>query len=283
MRPSPRSLVLALSLLAPLPALAQAGCIEITNVPFTITSSGAYCLTSSLSLNFTSTAIRVQADDVTVELGGYTLFLAAGANGVGAFGRSGITVRNGAIKGGAQGVSLSVTSEDERGGHLVEKLRIENSATVGIAVQGHGSTIRDNVVIGAGNVNGVSRGISASLGTGMVVSGNLVTNMAPRGPNDAVVGIDVVDAPGATVERNVVNNMTTPRGAGLYPTGISIQRSASFFTPIKAVVAGNRVYAMRRGIAAAGDTDTLLLDNAVGGSVTSFDGGTLAGTNNHSF
>jgi hypothetical protein len=279
---------LTLSLLA-LSGAARAettDCTEITGVPYNITTAGVYCLKSSLTLGHVSTAIRVNASNVTVDLNGHTLDLAAGAAGVGSSISSNVTVRNGTIRGGAFGVQLQATSGVVVSGNLVERLRVENSSHIGITVNGHGGAIRNNVVIGiGGDAPGARYGIAASSGTGLRVSDNQVVNMVVSATGGQVDAISVVDAPGAVIERNLVSNtrLATPSGPGLYPIGIHVYRTASFFMPMKTVVAGNHVFNMRRGIDSNIDVTSLFLDNTVGGAETPFAGGVMAGSTNYSF
>lgn len=89
----------------------------ITSLPFTISASGSYYLTASLSLAAINThAITIAADYVTLDLGGFTLTgpgSAAGSSGVGiivsSF-RQGIRVCNGVVKGfRGTGVDVSQT------------------------------------------------------------------------------------------------------------------------------------------------------------------------------
>src|SRR5712691_5912502 len=77
-------------------------CIEITGVPYTITTAGIYCLRSSLT---GAAGIVVGADDVTVDLNGHALDVASlGVVSWGAY--KNITIRNGTIRGGSRAVSL---------------------------------------------------------------------------------------------------------------------------------------------------------------------------------
>ena len=71
--------LLASRLLAP-PARAEVTiCNEITSVPFTITAPGIYCLKQNLvnttdpAPAYLAGAIEIEADNVTVDLNGFTL------------------------------------------------------------------------------------------------------------------------------------------------------------------------------------------------------------------
>ena len=77
-------------------------CTPITSVPFTVSQSGVYCLDRNLTTAAgASHAIQISADDVTIDLNGYTLSGSGGTStttvGIAASGvnRRNITVRNG--------------------------------------------------------------------------------------------------------------------------------------------------------------------------------------------
>src|SRR5258707_11700836 len=68
----------------------------ISILPFTITNSGSYYLAGSLSGTSGQSGINVQADNVTLDMNGFTLTGAAGAfHGIGvAAGKQGLVVVN---------------------------------------------------------------------------------------------------------------------------------------------------------------------------------------------
>jgi hypothetical protein len=166
------------ALLAALLALAATAhaetteCTEITSVRYIITTPGVYCLKRRFS--GTGRLIEINADDVTVDFNGHVLVLDINtATGVSASNRSNITVRNGTIRGGGNGISLGGNTAS---GNLVEQMRIEGAVDIGISVTGRGTTVRNNVLvgIGGGTPAGARYGISATGGAGIRVSGNQV-------------------------------------------------------------------------------------------------------------
>ena len=249
------------------------GCTEISSVPFTAAAPGIYCLNSSLVASVTfGAAIDVSADDVVVDLNGHALE-AAGPNnalGVRAVSNKNVTVRNGTIRGFAGGVALgSFTTPTQ--GHVAEKLRVEGSSTYGIRVQGTGSIVRNNLVIRTGATKGGSSGIIA-IGSSVHVVGNEVVETVEIAGSQAIA-INVGNAPGAVIERNVVSN------AALGPTD-SVGIFVSPTCPMTAVI-GNRVANMRRGIVLF--PTGVFHDNTVGGATTPFTGANAAGATNLSF
>jgi hypothetical protein len=126
---------------------AQAQCTtRITAVPFTIGASGNYCfdkhLATAATAAPTANAITINADYVTLDLNGFKLDGSAadpGARkGVYAANRKGIVIRNGVVRGFARGVSL----EGAGSSHVVEDLRVEQSAVAGIWAEGDDVAVR---------------------------------------------------------------------------------------------------------------------------------------------
>ena len=138
-------------------------CTAITAVPFTISAGGSYCLTADLIAPsaFTSgTAITVTADNVTIDLGGYTLSdFAAGtgtkAIGIEAITQNNVTVQNGTVRGFYIGIQLSGASGTAAGssGHLVQNVRADLNRFIGIQVIGLGSVARQNQVLRTGGID----------------------------------------------------------------------------------------------------------------------------------
>ena len=78
-------------------------CTPVTGLPAVITVQGIYCLTGDLSTAITSgNAIEIATNNVILDLNGYKIGgLAAGpgtmANGIMAFGRQNVTIKNGTM------------------------------------------------------------------------------------------------------------------------------------------------------------------------------------------
>jgi parallel beta-helix repeat protein len=72
--------------------------VPISSLPFTITQSGSYYLTGNLSLAAPDqNGIEVDANDVTIDLMGYSLIGAGGIEGISIEGKSNVEIRNGTV------------------------------------------------------------------------------------------------------------------------------------------------------------------------------------------
>jgi parallel beta-helix repeat protein len=154
--------------------------------PVTISQPGTYQLTSNLNVPGRSDGIKIAADDVTVDLGGFTIAaLAGGGNGIVASdaGRTRLIIRNGTIAGFDTGVNLL-------GNPLVNitRLQVHSSALSGI-VAGDNASITDSginknftsgVRVGmnsliAGNIVSMNSAAGIEAGDGSIISGNTVS------------------------------------------------------------------------------------------------------------
>lgn len=267
-----RSILFALSLFA-LSAAARAettNCIEMTVLPFTINQSGVYCLKASHQVN--GNGVFVVADDVTIDLNGHAI-VGAGTNGIAIINQQtqkNIVVRNGTIRGFSEGVDLTGP------GHLVERMRVEGSASAGIAVNGAGATVRNNVVTGVGSPSCCSTGIFV-FGYGARILDNeiLETGLSSLGEANA---IKIGEANGALVSGNIIAN-PNPDPNGGYPAGIQVGPINN--TLMKVRVFGNHITNMGIGVFVTTTSQSVLLkDNIVSGTVMPFSGGIQVGATN---
>ncbi len=106
--------------------------IAASSSPVTISAPGSYILTGNVSVAANATGITVSADNVTLDLNGYTVSSAPGATaGIGVILSSNFrrfVLRNGTIHGFNSGVALSVATQTA----IVEDLLIEGCRTYGI-------------------------------------------------------------------------------------------------------------------------------------------------------
>lgn len=138
---------------------------------FMINAPGSYRLTSNLTALANVTGILVNADDVTIDLNGFTIRGGGGASfvdGISAGGRTNVEIRNGAIRGFSRYGLYAPNSNmvrviDVRAtGNAFDGIRLESIASVGgFLIQGCSA-----------NQNG-RNGISIS-GAGGLVVGNVV-------------------------------------------------------------------------------------------------------------
>lgn len=187
-------------------------CIPVTVLPIVITEPGVHCFTGDLATAMTTgSAIDVRADNVTVDLKGFTLDgVAAGlgtlAHGVTATNRHRLTIRSGTIRGFFRGTLIEDENAVHPGGrstrgtrelagpqpnHVIEDIRADQNTFVAIEVWGAGSVIRDNQVMATGGstVFGASHanayGMSVS-GVGVLVLNNDVVRTVSQGTGIAV-------------------------------------------------------------------------------------------------
>jgi hypothetical protein len=189
-------------------------CKVITRLPYKILKSGDYCLGSSLTVNISEgRAIDVAADNVRLDLRGFEIDGSAGGPftdvvGVWAVDRKNITIRNGAITGFGDGISIVNANDSGKSrGHLVEKLLIKNSRGIGIRLTGDYSTIRRNVISGTGGP-GFAAGIRHEGSHGTIVENRINdTRATSDGPNSVASAIDLVDTEARTVSGNRIDGV----------------------------------------------------------------------------
>lgn len=177
------------------PARAETvNCTPILALPAVITEQGVYCFTGDLATAITSgNAIDIQTNNVVLDLNGFKLGgLGAGlgtvANGIFAFNRQNLTIKNGTVRGFMSGIALFGTGQ----GHVVEDIRADHNTIRGIVVEGTGNLIRNNQVIATGG--------GTCCGTGTAAVGIRAAGTGPR-----VLNNDVIDttSPGDVASRGI--------------------------------------------------------------------------------
>jgi hypothetical protein len=233
----------AISLLAGEASAANPACVTIDAVPYEIDAPGLYCLASNLTYAAgTGAAVLIVSDDVTVDLGGFTLTGTAGPGtyAIGIYGdtRRGLTVRNGSVRGFLLGVFLT---DDESmdwaagGGHRVSNLRPIGNYFRGIRVEGRGNVIERNQVADTG-------------GTTVFGAGNYAFGIEVYGPATQILS-------------NIVDR--TLAGDGGEAVGISVSDSG-YGTVVEGNIIGNKVLAASGhsfGVFVGGGSRVLLIDN----------------------
>jgi parallel beta-helix repeat protein len=130
------------------------GAVPIPELPFKITESGSYCLTQNLTHTDRYTnAIEVDANNVTIDLGGYSLIGPTTAynetcNGIYMDMHSNVEIRNGTITNFPNRGIFSDNSGDTLGssGIRVISVRVTTMGAEGIVLQGFHHTIKDCTV-----------------------------------------------------------------------------------------------------------------------------------------
>ncbi len=253
------------------PAQAETdNCTEIAALPFTITAQGIYCLKQNLNVNLaTGNAITVNAGNVTIDFNGWRVNNQAAlatteANGVFAANRKNVTLRNGFIRGFEIGVFLDETVADASGSHLVEEMKIADSTSFAIIVEGDLSVVRNNRVIGVGG--GTSSGvfgINLQRADDGSVSGNIVTAVAGTTSSTGI-------AVGDSSRVHVVDNIIAGISGSATDTGIEV------FDSSQVTMAGNRLLnefsTGEVGIRDTASSQLSCLDNDIGGYATPLSG-----------
>jgi len=237
--------------LSPHIANAQARCTKVRSLSAVLSDPGNYCLRGNLSSSASAgAAISITADDVALNLAGFTLDGSAAGPATAAVGiqgleRSNVTVRNGTVRGFENGVSLSGPGG---GGHDVHRIRAEGNTRVGIRAGGVGSTVRNCQVLNTGGAASgfPSVGIQSS-GVGTRILNNGISGMVPGTGDFLAVGIHMQSATGGQVEDNTIT------GAGDCIdncAGIVIAASSDVF------VVDNRISTMLFGVSYQDDGAT---------------------------
>jgi parallel beta-helix repeat protein len=151
-----RAAVLALILSVGLPALAAEGRIPIYQYPTVITQPGKYIVTRNIDgMGGPQPIIDVQVGNVDIDLNGFSLYSwGAPAPIIYTFGGVPLTIRNGTIMGGTNGIEVW-TGADELPSYkvVIEDVNIMNSETYGIFLVGISDfALRRNNVAFTGDV-----------------------------------------------------------------------------------------------------------------------------------
>jgi hypothetical protein len=113
---------------------------EITSLPYTIPSSGFYFITRDLTS--TGDGITVNADNVTIDLMGFSLIGSDNGYGIHMDGRANVEIRNGSVRG--FGYSGVYEQDDVNGkNHRIIGLRVYGNGASGICLYGSGHLVKD--------------------------------------------------------------------------------------------------------------------------------------------
>ncbi len=189
------------------------GATVITRLPYTISHPGIYVLRSDLAVNLSvGSAITIAADNVTLDMLGRAIINTNGAttNATGIQGteRSGLTVRNGTVRGFLVGIHLGGNANYSRIG--VTNMRAIDNYYYGIHASGTGVTIQNSYVLGTGgslaspNLT-IPIGIRA-VGRGARVLNCVIADFRRTAYAIELVGLHVDAAPNSTVSGNVFRN-----------------------------------------------------------------------------
>jgi hypothetical protein len=185
------------------PRLAHALPTVISSIPAVITSSGSYVLSQNHTVNLSQgAAIEVQADNVEIDLAGYTIdntSVGIGTFAVGIFAQDkiAVTVKNGTLQGFHSGVFLyGPLLRSER--HVVDSLDIDDFTASGIVVAGDSCSVKNNTLTTSARTNAFSilscstavMGIGLYQATGTLLIDNSIS-LGNAGANDFTLGVFV--------------------------------------------------------------------------------------------
>jgi hypothetical protein len=151
--------------------------IPITSVPYTISQSGSYYLTKNLTA--TGTAITVNADDVTVDLCGFSLTGNNTGSGIYMTDRINVEIRNGTIRNFSYGINddyIMMVSNGTSTNHRVIGVRALSNVNFGIKLYGPNNEVRDCSASNNGTSASGSSIFGISVGNNSTVTGNTVSN-----------------------------------------------------------------------------------------------------------
>lgn len=147
---------------------------EIKSLPYTISSPGFYYITKDLSCASTNHGITVEADNVTIDLMGFSLI---GACAVAAFDgiymdtRENVEIRNGTVR----DFSGNGINEPTGGkGHRIINIRVKDNSAGGIILKSEGNIVERCTAVG--NTN-----IGIYVWWRSTVTGNVCTNNGNHG------------------------------------------------------------------------------------------------------
>jgi parallel beta-helix repeat protein len=179
----------------------QTNAQPIPSLPYTISQSGSYHLTQNLShTNRNTNAIRVNADNVTIDLAGYSLIgpdFDSGTNNNGIYmnGRTNVEIRNGTVT-GFGGNGIYEENNDEGSGHRVIAVRALSNGAHGIILWGSMHIVKD--------CTATFNSFAISSGHGALTCGSASTVIGNVAANNNIIGIKT--GSGCIISDNTVSN-----------------------------------------------------------------------------
>ena len=156
----------------------QAKVLAGSGFPYFITSSGSYRLTGNLTVSAAFDAIDVTANNVTIDLNGFSIVGTGGGFGINASGNNDVTVENGAVTGftngvdvGTSGIVRNVHADGNTGGIFGGNNTVIEGCTANSSTTFNGITCAAGCAISGNTANG-NAGVGINSGNGSVISGN---------------------------------------------------------------------------------------------------------------
>lgn len=141
---------------------------------YIINQAGSYYLTGNITSN-SKTGIKIEADNVTLDLSGYTISFTGTGNHYGIYmsGNSNIEIRNGIITG--FNVGMSDGSYDCSGDRVIS-IKVTNCKTSGILLFGDDHLVKDCYLDSNGNAGASAIPVAIRTGENSIISDNIITN-----------------------------------------------------------------------------------------------------------
>ena len=193
---------------APAPTMKTLAQIEprtpISSVPFTITNSGSFYLTTSIAAP--SDGIAIESDDVTLDLSGFTLSGNGGSLNYGVEvgtgltnGRQRVVIRNGIVRNFGYGIHLQPVSSSV----IVEEI-LAQKCSIGISLSGTASDSPRNCIVR--NCQMVSNSIAGILLGGPAPGGrNIISDC--RAMENSAIGFQI-----ASTNNLIIRNLASGNG-----------------------------------------------------------------------
>jgi len=223
----------------------------ISSLPFTITSSGSYYLIQNLASS--GNGILVNADNVTIDLNGFTLSGQMGSAGISMNGRSNVEIKNGTVAYFSDGIQENATDGKGRG-HKIINVRSLNNTRHGMFLVSSNNRIMDCYVSNNGGY-----GISADGAIINVISTRNSFSGIRSSTGSTIVNCIVTDNTenGITTSSNSVVTGNTAAGNGTF--GIYTEESSL----VTGNIANNNGYGIVAGNAST-IRDNTVYDNGYG-------------------
>jgi hypothetical protein len=201
--------------------------INQSQIPYTITTSGIYCLTSDLISSAASgNVITINANNVVLDLNDHRVSGFGAGSGTQAIGiyanqEADVIVRNGTVRGFYYGVRLDDTSGTTSSEYIIENIRASKNTYYGIYAVGSWSQVRYNSVIqtGGSTVSGTvnAYGIYVQGASARVRDNAVVKTIAQTGGTSYALYLDSA-ASDSIVENNQLSNPALASGTsyGVY-------------------------------------------------------------------
>jgi parallel beta-helix repeat protein len=218
-------------------------------------------------------AISITADDVILDLNGYTMSgtgPGSQTEGISAplANQNSITIRNGTLKGFTGAIDLGGDS------NVVENMRVLDCFAEGIALSGSSNTVRNN------QITNTNRSLNINGAIGIVIADGHNNAVLNNGVSDTGVGGGSLGATGIQVElsdRTIVENNRIEHLVG--PTSVYATQGIYFFMSNNGLAVNNRIVrSSGAGIAYAQSTG-VFRDNIAVACATPYFGGTNGGNN----